>query len=104
MNMMFLKIGICLLFAATAAEAFSRQDEQQVPRYSQPRQYEPQRDQREQRDAVREVSRGQQYNQQNNQQNNNQNNSHGRMSADERRALREQINEAGKALYPPRRP
>ena len=94
MNMMFRKMSLCLLLLAAMAGATARSDrEREEPQPQRaPRQYEPQRDnsrnqdlqnQRGNRDAGQPARN--------------------RLSPDERRALRQQINEVGRDLYPPRR-
>lgn len=95
MNMMFRKMSLCLLLLAAMAGAAARSDrerEEPSPQRSS-RQAEPQHDnnrsqewqsERANRDSGQPVPRG-------------------RLSPDERRALRQQINEVGRDLYPPRR-
>ncbi|PUA18555.1 hypothetical protein [Glaciimonas sp. PCH181] len=95
MNMMFRKMSLCLLLLAAAVSASARSDRQreEQPQQRAPQHYEPQRDSsrapewqndRGNKDAGQAVPRG-------------------RLSPDERRALRQQINEVGRDLYPPRR-
>ena len=109
MNMMVKKIGICILLTTAAVEVLAwdrAQDERQSERYSQPPQYESQRDPHNGgRDSGRDVGRDNSRYQegQNNRGNEQQNNPRGRLSPDERRALRQQINDAGRDLYPSRR-
>lgn len=98
MNMMFRKLSLSLLMLAAVAGAFARsehdreRDDQQQQQRGTP-QYEPQRD----------SHRGGPYQNEGSNRDAGQQAPRGRLSPDERRALRQQINEVGRDLYPPRR-
>jgi len=104
MNMMFRKMSLCLLLLAAMAGALARSDRQRDERQSErsPQQYAPQRDSARNQDW--QSGRGNQdwQNGRGNQAPG-QGAPRGRLSPDERRALRQQINEVGRDLYPQRR-
>ncbi|MFC5474199.1 hypothetical protein [Paraherbaspirillum soli] len=99
MIMMFRKISVCLLLLATMMSVYARSDRVREERPEReappPSQYDarrgggaPNQDWQNNRGRNVEQSEG---------------NGRGKMSPDERRALRQQINEAGRDIYPPRR-
>ncbi|QRX84688.1 hypothetical protein JQN73_00375 [Glaciimonas sp. PAMC28666] len=81
-----------LLAAMAGAAARSDREREEPPQQRAPRQYEPQRDNSRNQDL-----QNQRGNRDAGQPTRN------RLSPDERRALRQQINEVGRDLYPPRR-
>jgi hypothetical protein len=96
MMMMFRKISVCLLLLSAIMSASARSDrvpEERGERRMPPSQYEPRRgptpdEQWQGRERNAEQGEGSARN---------------RMSPDERRALRQQIDRAGRDIYPQRR-
>ncbi|MGS0740612.1 hypothetical protein ACVBEF_02065 [Glaciimonas sp. GG7] len=95
MNTMFRKMSLCVLLLAIAGGVTARSDRQ---RDDQPPERTSQR-----YEAQRDNSRNQQSQNERANKEAAQNAPRARLSPDERRALRQQINEVGRDLYPPRR-
>lgn len=96
MMMKFRKISVCLLLLSAIMSASARSDrgpEERGERRMPPSQYEPRRG-----PAPDEQWQGRERNAEQNE-----GNARNRMSADERRALRQQIDRAGRDIYPQRR-
>ena len=95
MNTMFRKMSLCVLLLAVAGSVTARSDRQRNEPQPErvPQQYESQRD----------STRSQQSQNENASRDAAQATHRARLSPDERRALRQQINEVGRDLYPPRR-